>query len=89
MACGTAVVLTPVGQIDRQVPRPIPEYTPSNEIESIWDNAPTPTVFDNETYEVDGTFEGFRELLRVYRDIQNGDGKDDMGWMMPAAGISF
>jgi hypothetical protein len=80
-------VITPVGQIGRQVPKNIPELGQVN-MDNIWDNAPPPTEFDIESV-VLGECKGFKQLFGVYRQIQTGKMENFRGWMQPVEGIPF
>ncbi|KAJ3412555.1 hypothetical protein HDV05_000589 [Chytridiales sp. JEL 0842] len=96
-ACGTAVVITPVSEIHRELqvpgtfaPGKVPERGPFD-----WDDAEDDRemVYDPSAVEVvkfgENGFKHFNELYAAYRDLQNGtlEGWQSFGWMWPPEGL--
>jgi branched-chain amino acid aminotransferase len=89
-ACGTAVVITPVGQIDRQIPVYGERNTSRKALEDIWDDSDElPTSLEIESVTLNSDLSGFKQLYDAYRQIQTGESDDQFGWMYPKEGISF
>ena len=87
-ACGTAVVITPVGQIDRQVPLSVPVVEAKKDVRTIWeDNDTVISDFKLDSVVLNSEFNGFKSLFKVYRDIQNGVIPDTFSWMQPVQGL--
>ena len=89
-AVGTAVVITPVKTIDRQVAPPVKE-TPKigKDLAYIWDDATPEPELKIDRVELDTDFSGFKALYSAYRQLQTGDlkGWESYNWMQPAQGI--
>ncbi|KAJ3255376.1 hypothetical protein HK103_006295 [Boothiomyces macroporosus] len=87
-AVGTAVVITPVAQIDRQIPsKEIKETQVITDLSEMWERKDEPVELKIESVKVNGDYSGFKELYKAYREIQNGERPDTFGWMYPADGI--
>jgi branched-chain amino acid aminotransferase len=88
-ACGTAVVITPVGQIDREVPATeTSEVEALTEIDTMWTfEEPKPELLIESFVCPSSDFDGFKQLYTVYRQIQNGEIEDKYGWLYPKNGI--
>jgi branched-chain amino acid aminotransferase len=86
-ACGTAVVITPVDEIQREYCITEPNIIPNTDIETFWDDFDQPVEIKVEKYRSNSTFEGFKKLHDLYRGIQCGDVPDEYNWMYPAKGI--
>jgi branched-chain amino acid aminotransferase len=86
-ACGTAVVITPVDEIHREFPKTEPISTVSRDISTLWEDDDEQVDLGVEVYRNDSQFEGFRQLLAMYRGIQNGEISDKYQWMYPSEGI--
>ncbi|KAI8847331.1 aminotransferase [Chytridium lagenaria] len=88
-ACGTAVVITPIGEIHREESRSGDCSTLRLGLDE--DLEGKVEDFELEVVDVGGktTFEGFRTLYKAYRDLQTGnlEGWEEFGWMWPAEGI--
>ncbi|KAI8801962.1 aminotransferase [Cladochytrium replicatum] len=96
-ACGTAVIITPVAEIHREVPKGGPmalDEGPSVDGEvGVWGSD------EDEKVEVEmevarlsengKKFEGFRKLYDAYRALQFGEleGGERYGWMWPTEGL--
>ena len=102
VACGTAAVITPIGQIDREVPVFLNESQRTEkkahiatlsdaEVEQdFWmDDSPKPTEFEIDSVPISQSLDGFKELYDVYRALQNGElkGWESYGWMWPSEGF--
>ncbi|KAJ3319083.1 hypothetical protein HDV06_006702 [Boothiomyces sp. JEL0866] len=87
-AVGTAVIITPVGQIDKQVPsKPVTETEVITDLNTMWDRKDDPVDFNIESVQLNSDYSGFKELYKAYREIQSGERADAFGWMYPAEGI--
>lgn len=99
VACGTAVVIVPIYQIDIQIPvldrkEVITGSDPPENVkmgDSFWDFDEPQTEFLYESHVIgDGiNYPGFRELFDLYRAIQNGNSPDSFEWMCPKDGIDL
>ncbi|KAH6566941.1 hypothetical protein BASA50_006354 [Batrachochytrium salamandrivorans] len=101
VACGTAVVVTPIGTIDREMPARDKDGDCSistetaicsdiSGIDSLWDNdRPAAIPMKIESVSIVGDFSGFKALHKVFRQIQSGDldGWQKFNWMLPAEGL--
>ncbi|KAJ3091471.1 hypothetical protein HK102_000417 [Quaeritorhiza haematococci] len=88
-ACGTAVIITPVGVIEREVPQ---FEKRAEDEDSDAEDEKEPTGFEMEVVKVSKEgmeFQGFRQLYDAYRALQYGDldGWEDYGWLWPAEGL--
>ncbi|KAI8895299.1 aminotransferase [Globomyces pollinis-pini] len=86
-ACGTAVVITPIGQIDREIPQNPINPTPKTDIATMWDDDFEEPIIKLETVKLGDDVKGFKMLYDLYRQIQNGDVVDKYNWMYPAQGL--
>ncbi|KAJ8327786.1 hypothetical protein O5D80_004119 [Batrachochytrium dendrobatidis] len=95
-ACGTAVVITPIGIIDREVPINTVEHeaeikrcSNETELDALWDDTSKTVALQIESIKIDSDFSGFGSMLKVYRQIQSGDydGWEKLGWMLPESGL--
>lgn len=91
-ACGTAVVITPVGEIDRQVPVSPSNITQEEEqvledISTMWTSNRVEPELKMEKVVCNSEFEGFKALYTTYRQIQYGQLPDKFEWMYPPQGI--
>jgi branched-chain amino acid aminotransferase len=89
-ACGTAVVITPVGQIDREVldDDVLEKDVPLEDIYTMWEIDHSKPKLKIECVKVPNCdFSGFKQLSVAYRQIQYGQIPDPYGWMYPAQGI--
>ncbi|KAJ3211291.1 hypothetical protein HDU67_004633 [Dinochytrium kinnereticum] len=97
-ACGTAVVITPIAEIHREVPKVLSEGSQITKKDSPqpydWDMDEEPEDLSTPEVEVvdvgkETTFEGFRILYTAYRALQTGnlEGWEEFQWMWPAEGI--
>ncbi|KNC96147.1 branched-chain amino acid aminotransferase [Spizellomyces punctatus DAOM BR117] len=94
-ACGTAVIITPVSEIHREVGKPKTSASAKTKTNSssVWDDDDD----EEEDVELDiakvadqsSKFEGFRQLYDAYRALQTGDldGWQTYGWLWPEEGI--
>ncbi|KAI8904143.1 aminotransferase [Gorgonomyces haynaldii] len=82
-ACGTAVVITPVGQIDRE----FGTLQPLQADPSQWEQPSPAYDISVESIQLKSDFKYFKQLYQHYRDIQNGVQQDSMHWMYPSKGI--
>ncbi|KAI9101136.1 aminotransferase [Phlyctochytrium arcticum] len=92
-ACGTAVIITPVGEIHREygTPKATAKKT-KRDADDIWEDDEDDEDIHTEVVKVanpSGTFAGFRQLHDTYRALQSGEleGWRDYGWLWPAEGI--
>jgi branched-chain amino acid aminotransferase len=86
VACGTAVVITPIGVIHREIGKiKAPEVR--TDINTLWEDDDRDKDFELEKVVFDGGFEGFTMLYNLYRNIQNGDCEDKHNWLWPKEGI--
>lgn len=89
-ACGTAVIITPVGQIDREVlVKPVDGADDALEdVKTMWNaDQAQPTLSIESVKFKTSDFEGFKQLYTTYRQIQYGTLPDNFGWMFPKEGI--
>ncbi|KAJ3366534.1 hypothetical protein HDU91_001816 [Kappamyces sp. JEL0680] len=87
-ACGTAVVITPVGQIDREVvAAPVEKKAERTDIKTLWEPETLQPRVELETFVCKSDFGGFKQLYQVYRQIQYGELEDKFGWLYPREGI--
>lgn len=87
-ACGTAVVITPIGNIDRQIPIYENKSIAKKSLNQIWDDSDErPVSFDIEAVALATEFSGFKQLYDTYRGIQTGNFPDTYGWMYPSEGL--
>lgn len=77
-ACGTAVIVTPISHISKQIPKPNLDL----DLEEISDSE-----FDLESVNFTDGYDGLRQLHDAYRAIQTGEHEDDLGWMWPEEGL--
>jgi branched-chain amino acid aminotransferase len=87
-ACGTAVVLTPIGEIHREYVANEPAVLPKTDIQTLWDDIEESPEIKIEKFEMKSEFDGFLKLYNLYKSIQTGDADDVYGWMFPTKGIS-
>jgi branched-chain amino acid aminotransferase len=89
-ACGTAVVITPINRIDRELVETENDefYKPNTDINTMWDEKPDSPAIKIEKVQLSSSFQGFKMLYEMYRGIQNGEQEDIFGWMYPVEGIS-
>ncbi len=87
-ACGTAVVITPIGQIDRQVlEEEHSEPLPKTDIQTLWDEDEPEPKIKVESFSCTSDFAGFKQLYSAYRKIQYGELEDKFGWLYPKEGF--
>ncbi|KAJ3103354.1 hypothetical protein HDU97_010192 [Phlyctochytrium planicorne] len=96
-ACGTAVVITPIGEIHREYFTPsAAARAPTKTIQEghyDWDKDEDPESGDKLELEeiklASSDFAGFKILYRAYRDLQTGhlEGWQEFDWMWPSEGI--
>jgi branched-chain amino acid aminotransferase len=95
-ACGTAVVLTPVGEIHREIPdtsKPLKKMKmeAKSEEEAIWDDELEETfeMKVEKLAEFSQDCKGFKMLYDAYRQLQLGelDGWESYNWLWPENGI--
>ena len=88
-AVGTAVVLTPVGTIDRQIVKN--DVDIGNEMfEILSGEKEDPREIEIESVKLTGDSSGVMELYKAIRECQRGDDEDmvkNWGWMWPLDGI--
>lgn len=93
VACGTAAIITPIGEIHRQVPTGVSHTKPLSKKrtpeEEIWEDDEEELEMKLEKVQVSSSLDGFMDLYKVYRALQTGDlkGWKDYDWMWPAEGI--
>ena len=91
VACGTAAILTPIGEIHREIParRKIKTKAYKTEEEKIWDDSDSEYEVDVEEYKVCDKIDGFKQLYDAYRALQVGDLDNwkDFNWMWPSEGL--
>lgn len=88
-ACGTAVVITPVASIDREVSTATPPIEASTDIDSLWIDDQQNSQVTIERVELRGNGSGFKQLYEAYRQLQSGELHDwqSYHWMYPEEGI--
>lgn len=92
-ACGTAVVITPVSEIHREVgtPRQVSQKTQDpNDVWGVDEEEDDDIEIEvAKVAEETSKFEGFRQLYNAYRALQNGDleGWEEYGWLWPSEGL--
>ena len=91
-ACGTAVVITPIGEIDRQVvisKTKVPVKGLKTPEEMIWEDEIEKLDLDLERVTLSDNIEGFVELYNAYRALQSGDldNWQEFEWMWPLNGL--
>lgn len=85
-AVGTAVVITPIKKIDREI-RITEEIFPiKDDIKTLWEDVKSDKKCRIESVSCDNQFQGLKMLYDAYRNIQR-EGKDEFGWMYPSEGI--
>ena len=89
-ACGTAVIITPIGQIDREILDEVSSEMdkPMEDIKTMWDIEQRKPKLKIESVKFpSGDYSGFKQLYITYRQIQYGQIADLYGWMYPVEGI--
>ncbi|KAJ3287836.1 hypothetical protein HK104_008428 [Borealophlyctis nickersoniae] len=94
-ACGTAVVITPVAEVHREVVKQEKAEKAVRTVDGVkdlWADEDEPEEIQLEVVKVSENgekFEGFRELYAAYRALQVGEleGWEEYGWLWPAEGL--
>ncbi len=91
VACGTAAILTPIGEIHREVPtcKKSKNKLYKTEEEKIWDDSDSEYEIDMQKIKICDSIDGFKKLYDAYRALQVGDLENwqEFNWMWPSDGF--